>query len=522
MKKPLIIAALAASALALSGCDIFELIPTRSESSYSVTHESFSSEVRDGYERVSAAYTMYDVGPVEPYELPPHHLASTGNPKVLVLPIEIKGYESRATSSVLESIKKSFGAGDTTNSYWVSLKEYYKLSSYGLLDMDIIVPDEWYECGMTIKEINTLDVNDGAANTAGVEKVMGEAYSWYKSKYNSDGTELDSDEDGYVDAVWCIYSCPDYQSDTRLQKYDPTCWAYTYSASNEPDKASPTINAFSWASYTFLYEGDGSNGQDAHTIIHETGHLLGLDDYYDYNVSYSGRSYSGAAPMGLVDMMDANIIDHCAYSKFVLGWVNPFLADKAGSITISPTSSSGDCIIVPTSNGWNGSPFDEYLMVELYTPDNLNYHDVKATYSNNVPAYTKPGVRITHVDSRLGKYKGGDSWEYYESGVCGENIVVAHTNTPSENGEESRNFMNSKYRLIQLIDASGDTDLSSTYEMADDSYLFHAGDAFAFDDYSAMFPRGSRGLANDGGTFSLKISIDSLSSESATISFAAA
>jgi len=58
---------------------------------------------------------------------------------------------------------------------------------------------------------------------------------------------------------------------------------------------------------------------DAHMLVHETGHMLGLEDYY----SYSGLEN----PCGGVDMMDLNVGDHDAYSKMVLGWVNPYVVD---------------------------------------------------------------------------------------------------------------------------------------------------------------------------------------------------
>ena len=50
---------------------------------------------------------------------------------------------------------------------------------------------------------------------------------------------------------------------------------------------------------------------DAHTAIHETGHMLGLSDYYatttDGDTSYNA--------VGTYDMMSANFLDH-ALSSF--------------------------------------------------------------------------------------------------------------------------------------------------------------------------------------------------------------
>ena len=49
---------------------------------------------------------------------------------------------------------------------------------------------------------------------------------------------------------------------------------------------------------------------DAHTYIHEMGHMLGLPDYYDYSFKSS--------PTGMYDMQDNNVGDHNPFSKMHL------------------------------------------------------------------------------------------------------------------------------------------------------------------------------------------------------------
>ena len=79
----------------------------------------------------------------------------------------------------------------------------------------------------------------------------------------------------------------------------------------KPYKANP----FSWFSLKFLkdtttgqhYGGVPEWGSNTRIIIHEHGHMLGLNDYYD--TSYSGRDL-----VGQWDMQSNNVFDWNAFS----------------------------------------------------------------------------------------------------------------------------------------------------------------------------------------------------------------
>ena len=146
---------------------------------------------------------------------------------------------------------------------------------------------------------------------------------------------------------------------------------------------------------------------DAHTLIHETGHLLGLEDYYDYD----GKM--GTA--GGLDMMDNNIGDHTAYSKYSLGWTNPYVVTGDSEITIKPFESSGDMILI--KDDWNHSAMDEYLLIEFYTPTGLNAKDAEAKYAGIYPImFQKPGIKVYHIDSRLGYFEH-DQFKHYTNEI---------------------------------------------------------------------------------------------------------
>jgi len=74
-----------------------------------------------------------------------------------------------------------------------------------------------------------------------------------------------------------------------------------------------TIDGKRLGDFSWQWEEDNPS-----TIIHETGHALGLADYYDYDDSVGPRG-----GMGGLDIMDGVWGDHNAYSKWILGWLHP-------------------------------------------------------------------------------------------------------------------------------------------------------------------------------------------------------
>jgi M6 family metalloprotease-like protein len=461
---------------------------------------------------LSTSVSSESIDPTKPYEhvFSKHTLAqegesfsrsflpSTGERPILVIPVTIKGYESVATKETREDIVATFN-GQSEETGYESLRSYYSSSSFGQLSLHATVTD-WFSCGYSAQDLINASSNDALA---GIRSVLNKAITWFRSTYNETGSRFDSDGDGYLDAVWLIYSAPDFSKDSTLVNPHKTFWAMTSWNKDEGNISQPVPSGFSWGSYDFMYWAYGETSLDAHTYIHETGHLLGLSDYYDYE--------NKCVPMGGVDMMDRNIIDHDAFSKFALGWVSPFLANHAGSITLHPGVTTGNCLLIPSAKGWNGSVFDEYLLLEMYAPEGLNEKDSLAPYMTGFPqSFTDYGVRIYHVDARLcyltGTKKLGYTDELSNSGLL--RSVLAHSNTGSKSKD-------SRFKLLQLLDYSG-VNQATTTTTSTNASLWGDESVFTFASYQNEFAL--TGTMNNGYPFPYKISFTSLDHGDVTVS----
>lgn len=513
---------------ALGSCDIFDAINlSYQDQNEGVSGYSDSLQVKSSpshytvegsaYDKVDSRHIYRNVGNV----IDTHYIPSSGSPKMLVIPVKVSDYAENANSTNLSYIKAAF-TGDSTTTNWESVKSFYKKSSFGNLDLDITVADEWYDCGLSTKQISNMSTTSDSVN--GAKYVIKKATEWYKSKHKLSGKRFDSDGDGYIDAVWCIYSAPDYAQDSSV---DDVFWAYTSWMNEDADKSYPSVNTFAWASYDFArviysYEKEGDFLPDAHTYIHETGHMLGLDDYYSYD-------YDGSSPVGRLDMMDNNILDNDVFSKYALGWIKPYLVDKKGSITIKPSESSGDALLIPSGN-WNGSCFDEYIMVEYYTPTGLNEKDSTYNYGTTYPlGFTESGAKVYHVDARLAKYSyssRGSSFSYTDDIVSTSTSasILAHTNTASS----GYNYLNDEYNLIQLMDCTNRNNFGSSHKeegkttlwCADNSSLFRDRDTFTVASYRDSYQNASQmnpNRMNDGSDWNYTLTFSNMSDEGITV-----
>ena len=416
---------------------------------------------------------------------------------------------------VREDIEKAY-LGSNGDTGWRSVKTFYEEEGRGRYSFTGVVTD-WFECGMNSSSFYTKTNNS----------IVTKAVDWYKKTYGVENMKgFDADGNGYIDAVILIYGSPDYSA---LEKPNASnMWAYTSWVLDENlrDYENPGPNVYFWASYDFMYGyyhphnaknyftgNTYSCSIDTHTYIHEYGHVLGLNDYYDYSGQY--------CPAGGFSMQDHNVGSHDPYSCMILGFVDPYIVNQPTTITISDFQSSGDVILL--SNREVNSPYDEYFLLELYTPTGLNAFDVRHKYSQNSPkGLNEVGIRIWHVDARL--VYGKNSYDFYSNHITTNPLIAKNkvwymmSNTYySEERDVSgsilgRDYMD--YNELQLIRNNTEADYRPTEQFASDC-LFKEGSNFSVKKFSKQFVKQNR--LNDGSYFSFNVEVKKIEDNKATL-----
>ncbi|MFA6370783.1 MAG: hypothetical protein WCX47_04095 [Bacilli bacterium] len=445
-----------------------------------------------------------------------HDLGSLGEKEVLIIPTEFEDALAEdlpgGAEHIRSEIEKTFFGVGGEDLPWESLSSFYQKSSYGQLTITGEVTD-WWNTGYTVAE---LSAKGGGTAT---KILVSEALAWYKGIHGEASTQrFDKDGDGYVDAIYFVYSVP-IGGDPENEVDDDMFWAFVYWTSDSPRVESPNGHNYMWASWEFMYEmgrylpngtyldwtnteiASGLAKVDAHTFIHESGHLLGLEDYYTYDNTDTTDGLTGTdyGALGGLDMMDYNIGDHNAWSKWILGWATPYWVKDSATITLKPFATSGESIMLAGPE-YAYEHLSEYIMLEYVTPEGVAEYDGEKKFSGAYPLfYNEPGLQVIHVDARLAKYVyRSDTYQFskYATISTAPNWGTSYTGLAHSN-TASRNDAKANYKLVSLIESSGvnslaeeidvefsnGTESSGYYNRASNESLFHVGDSFGINTY---------------------------------------
>jgi M6 family metalloprotease-like protein len=293
-------------------------------------------------------------------------LPSLGNVKIPALLIAFKDYPATVPVDTVRSILFGDGISGPPHD---SLRNFYRRSSYGNLEIDGSVLG-WYTTAYNRSQV--------AQTTEGREKLIQEALNYYDQQ-GHDFSQYDNDQNGQIDYLAVMWTGPAGD------------WATFWWGWNIPwADGSFKVDGKTLGNYSWQWE-----DRDPRVVIHETGHALGLPDYYDYDDAIGPRGGVGG-----LDIMDGGG-DHNCFSKFLLGWVTPYSTPLGEHVhTLRPTTQAPECRLVATTCSarvTEDQAFSEYFLIENRT---------RGTASNDT-GLPGDGFLVWHVDARMNDSKTG-------------------------------------------------------------------------------------------------------------------
>lgn len=211
-----------------------------------------------------------------------------------------------------------------------------------------------------------------------------------------DYRDYDGDGDGYIDAIYLNFAGPSGE-------WNSTWWPHV-----DVRRDSEAFDGVQYNVWAFIhnYADEITPGkQDLLVLVHETGHMLGIPDYYSYTGGDSNM-------LGTFDIMTSvEQGDHNGFTKWTYGWLDDddiaYVDKEKGETTVYLTNLDTKekegkmiAVIAPENVRENGI-YSRYFLVEYDAGTNLN-EEVFEEYE------LTPGFRIFSVNAVLDEVTGRD------------------------------------------------------------------------------------------------------------------
>ncbi|CAK8719738.1 hypothetical protein KKHLCK_08915 [Candidatus Electrothrix laxa] len=284
-------------------------------------------------------------------------IQSTGSPRTFVLLIEFQDYTHSVTSATINDM--FWGDGNPADYPLDSLTNWYDRSSHGLLDLSDGATLGWYQ--------TTYNRSDVEQTNSGRENLIKEALNSFDASH--DFSVYDNDGNGDIEYFLVMWTGP-------AGDWATFWWGWNLGWTD----GSYTIDGKTLNNYSWQWESD-----DPSVVIHETGHSMGLPDYYDYD-----DSVGPDGGVGGFDMMHGTG-DHNCFSKWMLDWVTPtVVSGSRQDLTLDDTFNSTDCVLL-----WPGVSEDDFFS-EFFLIEN------RQDLGNDESLWFAPdGLAVWHVDATL-------------------------------------------------------------------------------------------------------------------------
>ena len=334
----------------------------------------------------------------------------TGHTSVLVIPVTFP--DTEITMSI-NDIKNCVYPTSKTNAElnYRSLYDYFYTSSFGKLDLDIIVVDEYYVTEHDSSYYRNWS-DDRYQYVDGTAIVMHEACT-YLDQHGYDFTKYDSNNDRYVDYILLVNTTTVDHSENGADFDWAFCYSNYYTTEPEGDDLyefdGVSANIYVWLPSGFFFESDITGGQttdkpiNTYTLVHESSHAIGADDYYD--TAYVKHPLNG------YDVMDAAKADHSPYTKLIYGWIDQaklVTTDSSVSITLESFETTGDMVLFGNHYDETLGAFQEYYIAVYYTNEGNNAGEAFGLVK-------EPSVVFYHIDASLTYYEEYEEYQVYNN-----------------------------------------------------------------------------------------------------------
>lgn len=333
-------------------------------------------------------------------------IQSIGNNNILAVPLNLY---NDYNSDMLDKLDKAlFGTSEETGYY--SLSNYIKESSYQKLNLDI-------------KRTEPLSVDSNSFDNQNVIDSLIDYLNQIE-----DIKKFDNDNDNYIDSVFVIYTSDLSTTYTFKQRFENNKTIYLDKSINDTLK----VGNISFVDYAtiekkyYSYYDTKDLLIDSHELIHQFGHVLGLDDSEDFepSIGEKGGEYH-------TTMMSGMSGDFSAFDKMLLKWTDVYIAkgNQTASTTLKPFVTEGKVVLI--SNHEVTSLYDEYLVLELYSNQKLNKDNcIKPSNPKKNIFYS---IRAMHVNAQLKTNSTGrvikNDTEYNKTGFVADNSVYNYQRT---------------------------------------------------------------------------------------------
>lgn len=352
-------------------------------------------------------------------------MPTEGEARILLLRVSFpaEGDEPAARFSDGDSLEalEALVDGDGTFPY-ESLSAYYERSSYGKLKISGEAFDYEAQHARSYYEAN-------------VDDLFVEALAALDAQI--DYADFDGNGDGYLDGVYLRFAG------------GGAGWGTTWWSNAWTNVSGTSFDGVALSKLVTLHL-PSDDSAAARTIIHETGHVLGLPDYYSYRAQQGGAS--GRSGILTFDMMMDNVGDHNGFSKWLLGWLDD------DDVTRVVATSAG----ITVTRGGN--------VVATAQPDEEGVSSIEqelAAFTSDEASETGGIIVVSNQDE-------GPFFSYYllQYDRCAGNQSIGYVNAASP---DTTSPLPSGFRLFrvqaQLVENGSDFAYSNAYGTVNDQLI---------------------------------------------------